>query len=186
MSPFTVSLTHLSRRQLRFPASEKSCLKSIVSILEINGLPRGASQLCCLFRRKGPEWGWDAEGGRACTGCWPREAHLCLLLALWVSLGTRMSNDTGAEGVEYKLEGWLTRIAARDPCAFWILPEVLPSRRGAWARPRPLIGPSWLAVTRDAAVPCSIPREREWVLPVVLSHMCKFTTWDGLPSRSWF
>lgn len=27
MSPFTVSSTHFSRRQLRFPASEKSCLK---------------------------------------------------------------------------------------------------------------------------------------------------------------
>lgn len=39
MSPLTVSLTHLSRRQLRFPASEKSCLNSIVYTLEINGLP---------------------------------------------------------------------------------------------------------------------------------------------------
>lgn len=28
-----------SRRQLRFPASEKSCLNSIVYTLEINGLP---------------------------------------------------------------------------------------------------------------------------------------------------
>ena len=194
MSPFTVSLTHLSRQQLRFPASEKSCLNSIVYILEINGLPWGTSQLSHLFGREerdrvglggveselpGPRSGGSGAG----PGGDLVETNLCFLVA-WRCPGRLAWAMTWAQKIRRKgADPHHCRRFSRTCSLFLQRPG-----RAQASSFSGLSGPSeWstgAGQQRGGFGKAQGPPCWPAVIALCLIHICKLTTWDGLSSMS--